>query len=178
MSCYDQQYSVGKEKDPLSCRSVRSQIGNSASIDWRSANAMPVRDRVSGQEYQNQKEPVVERQALYGQYGEWGWNCPVPGCCPPWQNMNPEQNQAVQPGCPAAAEPGPVPRPEPRNSTEESPNPPASDSECPIDFSNYPVGMAYVPMQQWGKTYDLDTGFSRGTIFPDLDLPFLAGRCI
>ena len=41
----------------------------------------------------------------------------------------------------------------------------------------YPVGMGYVPMQQWRQTYNLEQGFSRGTIFPDLDLPFIMGRC-
>lgn len=174
MSCYDQQYSGVKEKEPFSSRSIRSQIGNSSARDWRSANIMPGRDRVSGQEYQ--KDPIVERQALYGQYGEWGWSCPNPGSCPPWQNTDTKQNQAAEPGCQTAPEPGPGPilKPEPRNSSEENP----SVSGCPIDFSKYPVGMAYVPMQRWGKTYDLDNGFFRGTIFPDLDLPFLAGRCI
>ncbi|RGY98443.1 spore coat associated protein CotJA [Clostridium sp. AM58-1XD] len=41
----------------------------------------------------------------------------------------------------------------------------------------YPVGMGYVPMQQWRQTYNLEQGFSRGTIFPELDLPFIMGRC-
>lgn len=35
-----------------------------------------------------------------------------------------------------------------------------------------PIGMAYVPMQQWGETYNIEKGFDRGTIFPELDLPF------
>lgn len=35
-----------------------------------------------------------------------------------------------------------------------------------------PVAMAYVPMQQFSQTYNLCDGFSRGTIFPCLDLPF------
>lgn len=37
---------------------------------------------------------------------------------------------------------------------------------------NTPIGMAYVPVQQWGKTYDEITAFERGTLFPELDLPF------
>lgn len=40
-----------------------------------------------------------------------------------------------------------------------------------------PIGMAYVPWQKWCQTYALDRGFNRGTIFPELDLPFLMGRC-
>lgn len=35
-----------------------------------------------------------------------------------------------------------------------------------------PIAMAYVPMQQWGETYNIEKGFDRGTIFPELDLPF------
>ena len=66
MNCYDQQYSGVKEKEPLSSRSVRSQIGNSSARDWRNANVMPVRDSVSGQEYQNQKETVVDARPCMG----------------------------------------------------------------------------------------------------------------
>lgn len=35
-----------------------------------------------------------------------------------------------------------------------------------------PPGMSYVPFQQWGETYDAETGFSKGTMFPVMDLPF------
>lgn len=41
----------------------------------------------------------------------------------------------------------------------------------------YPIGMGYVPWQQWQQTYALDRGLCRGTIFPELDLPFVMGRC-
>lgn len=34
------------------------------------------------------------------------------------------------------------------------------------------LGIASVPMQQWGQTYRPEDAFSRGTIFPQLDLPF------
>lgn len=40
-----------------------------------------------------------------------------------------------------------------------------------------PIGMGYVPMQQWGAVYPPDTALQRGTIFPELDLPFQMGRC-
>lgn len=39
-----------------------------------------------------------------------------------------------------------------------------------------PLAMAYVPMQRWERTYDLDVALDRGTIFPELDLPFCAKR--
>jgi hypothetical protein len=46
------------------------------------------------------------------------------------------------------------------------------------DLSTYPIAMAYVPMQQWSQTYPLSQGFMQGTIFPELDLPFMMGRCV
>ncbi len=35
--------------------------------------------------------------------------------------------------------------------------------------------MAFVNMQPLTAVYDTDTGFSKGTIFPNLDKPFTAG---
>ena len=40
-----------------------------------------------------------------------------------------------------------------------------------------PLGMAYVPFQQWGEVYPEDDAFSRGTLFPQLDYPFEGGCC-
>lgn len=39
------------------------------------------------------------------------------------------------------------------------------------------IGMGYVPWQKWSHTYPMEQGFTRGTIFPELDFPFLMGRC-
>lgn len=39
------------------------------------------------------------------------------------------------------------------------------------------LAMAYVLMQQLNEVYETDKGFTRGTIFPELDKPFLAGGC-
>ena len=39
------------------------------------------------------------------------------------------------------------------------------------------IGMGYVPWQKWSHTYPMEQGFIRGTIFPELDFPFLMGRC-
>lgn len=44
-------------------------------------------------------------------------------------------------------------------------------------LESYPLGMAYVPWQRWQQTYPLDRALQRGTIFPELDLPFFMGRC-
>ena len=58
---------------------------------------------------------------------------------------------------------------------------PTGQRNCPGTVTgpveNYPIAMGYVPMQQWRQTYSIDDGFMRGTIFPELDLPFVMGRC-
>ncbi|MDK2802933.1 MAG: spore coat associated protein CotJA [Oscillospiraceae bacterium] len=43
--------------------------------------------------------------------------------------------------------------------------------EVPEKFPSY--SMAYIPFQCWGEIYDSETAFNRGTLFPDLDLPFI-----
>lgn len=43
----------------------------------------------------------------------------------------------------------------------------------------FPVGMAYVPWQQFEGIYeDLDKAFCIGTIFPELNKPFTGRRCV
>lgn len=37
------------------------------------------------------------------------------------------------------------------------------------------VAMAYVPFQQFNTTYSPEKGLEMGTIFPELDKPFLGG---
>jgi hypothetical protein len=44
------------------------------------------------------------------------------------------------------------------------------------NIDNMPIAMSYVPWQHWHDVYDLDKALDAGTIFPELDLPFL-GRC-
>ena len=34
------------------------------------------------------------------------------------------------------------------------------------------LAMAYVPVQQFGATYDAENGLAEGTIFPELNKPF------
>ena len=50
---------------------------------------------------------------------------------------------------------------------------------CNINRScidNLPLAMTYVPMQKWCDVYNADVAFSRGTIFAQLDKPFLGRR--
>ena len=53
--------------------------------------------------------------------------------------------------------------------------PPTWPPQTFLGGGNYPVGMGYVPIQSWQQPYALETAFRRGTIFPDLDLPFMMG---
>ena len=47
-------------------------------------------------------------------------------------------------------------------------------------FTSQPVSlaMAYVPVQTWTQIYEPDTGLTRGTIFPDLDKPFIGEEAV
>ncbi len=38
------------------------------------------------------------------------------------------------------------------------------------------LAMARVPIQPWCNVYDGSTALSRGTLFPELDLPFLGRK--
>lgn len=50
--------------------------------------------------------------------------------------------------------------------------------ECPKEFPGFPVAMAYVSWQSWCEIYETGKGLHRGTIFQELDLPFLGkGGC-
>lgn len=48
----------------------------------------------------------------------------------------------------------------------------------PVEMQReFPLGMAYVPMQRWSQPSPLAEGLRRGTLFCELDLPFMMGRC-
>ena len=38
-----------------------------------------------------------------------------------------------------------------------------------------PLAMVYSPVQEWRELYDNETGHARGTIFGELEFPFLGG---
>lgn len=41
-----------------------------------------------------------------------------------------------------------------------------------------PVGMAYVPYQKWKNVYEPSVALERGTVFQDLDKPFLGEKAV
>ena len=48
---------------------------------------------------------------------------------------------------------------------------------CDKKDMNYKLGMVYSPYQEWQNIYDSDKGFDNGTIFAELDKPFLGYKC-
>ena len=40
-------------------------------------------------------------------------------------------------------------------------------------IDNMPLAMAYVPMQRFRALYEPEAGFEKGTIFAELDMPFV-----
>lgn len=45
-------------------------------------------------------------------------------------------------------------------------------------LESLPLAMAYVPMQKWGEQYAPAVALERGTIFPELDLPFIGEEAV
>ena len=52
--------------------------------------------------------------------------------------------------------------------------------ECKVTpntaLDNLPLTMVWVPMQEYKSLYECDTALVRGTLFQQLDKPFLRGR--
>ncbi len=46
-------------------------------------------------------------------------------------------------------------------------------NETSLFPQNISLAMSYVPYQQWQNIYDTDDAFAAGTLFADLDKPFL-----
>lgn len=44
-------------------------------------------------------------------------------------------------------------------------------------LTDFPLAMVYSPIQEWRNVYDEKKGFSRGTIFAELDKPFEGRHC-
>ena len=50
---------------------------------------------------------------------------------------------------------------------------PNTDVSCP--HGARPLAMVYAPGQEWRELYDNEAGHAHGTIFKELDFPFLGG---
>lgn len=63
-----------------------------------------------------------------------------------------------------------------RHMTVVSAAPAAGRAVGSHDLYDAVPAMAYVPWQHWNDTYETDMALGRGTIFPELDLPFCGKR--
>ncbi len=110
--------------------------------------------------------------------------------------MNCNHNCGGQVRMPGLTQPPSPPRPTnmnqmsgPHHHHHGGPGPVISESSCgcsgnsalspAFDQNNpkFPVGMGYVPWQNWETPYPMAQALNRGTIFSALDLPFMMGRC-
>ncbi len=122
------------------------------------------------------KDPYIGMPITMGRQCHAESNPPGSSHPRPPQNMQPPQDMIpVQP-----PQDSMHPRP-PQGGSIQSPQPsPSSTDFSGFDvmyLSSLPLAMTYTPMQQWQKTYSDSVALSRGTLFPELDLPF-DGRTI
>lgn len=61
--------------------------------------------------------------------------------------------------------------------SESTPTTECQQPQTPLP-KEMPIGMLYVPFQEWRKVYDPMVGFERGTIFEELDKPFIGERTL
>lgn len=52
----------------------------------------------------------------------------------------------------------------------------AESNQCETPGCTCYLAIANIPMQEWNGTYPVEKAFMRGTIFPELDLPFCERR--
>ena len=50
------------------------------------------------------------------------------------------------------------------------------DRECSCTCDDYPIGMGYVPWQEFKNLHDPERGLHAGTIFMELEKPFTGRR--
>lgn len=55
-------------------------------------------------------------------------------------------------------------------------NPTAPSCQQQYNLENMPLAMAYVPWQHFSQVYEPDKALAYGTIFPELNKPFLGKR--
>ncbi len=93
-------------------------------------------------------------------------NCNTSGMRPYTYQKRPSAcSPSTSRGCPSAAS---------QPCMSDVPHPCRTESSRPC--TDFPIAMAYVPWQHFSTTYELDKALSVGTIFPELDKPFLGKR--
>ena len=113
----------------------------------------------------NRKEPYIGMPIILGEYDEItaAPDCNVEIKPQPPQQPNPDCMPDMRPQPPEDCTPDIKPQP---------PQQPDQNPDC-MPQQRMALAMAYVPWQKWQQPYDFEKGLMVGTIFPDLDLPFL-----
>lgn len=114
----------------------------------------------------NRKEPYIGMPIILGEYDEItaAKDCNV--------EIRPQPPQQPDVDCKPDIKPQPPMPPECEPDIKPQPPQPEQPPECEPQ-QRMALAMAYVPWQRWQQPYDYEKGLMVGTIFPDLDLPFL-----
>ena len=112
-------------------------------------------------------EPYIGMPITLGGGCMGGWMPPERPAVPPANSGNAGAQQPSAPSTPNMP------------NTPNTPGAPYPDART-FDtryLGSLPLAMTYTPMQQWKSTYSDAVSLARGTILPELDLPF-AGKTI
>ena len=110
-------------------------------------------------------EPYIGMPITLGGGCMGGWMPPDRPAVPPANSGNAGPQQPSAPSTPSTP------------NTPNTPNTPGAPYPDARTFDtrylgSLPLAMTYTPMQQWKSTYSDAVSLARGTIFPELDLPF------
>ena len=124
-------------------------------------------------------EPYIGMPITLGGGCMGGWMPPDRPAVPPANSGN---AGAQQPSAPSTPNMPSTPSTPSAPNTPNTPNTPGAPYPDARTFDtrylgSLPLAMTYTPMQQWKQTYSDSVALSRGTLFPELDLPF-DGRTI
>lgn len=119
-------------------------------------------------------EPYIGMPITLGGGCMGGWMPPDRPAVPP---ANSGSAGAQQPSAPSTPNMPSTPSTPSAPNTPNAPNTPGAPYPDARTFDtrylgSLPLAMTYTPMQQWKSTYSDAVSLARGTIFPELDLPF------
>lgn len=119
-------------------------------------------------------EPYIGMPITLGGGCMGGWMPPERPAVPPANSGNAGAQQPSAPSTPNMPNTPSTPSAPNTPNTPNTPGAPYPDART-FDtryLGSLPLAMTYTPMQQWKSTYSDAVSLARGTIFPDLDLPF------
>ena len=119
-------------------------------------------------------EPYIGMPITLGGGCMGGWMPPDRPAVPPANSGNAGAQQPSAPSTPNMPNTPSTPSAPNTPNTPNTPGAPYPDART-FDtryLGSLPLAMTYAPMQQWKSTYSDAVSLARGTIFPELDLPF------